>query len=232
MIKRHLRAVIPESLRLLIQRHRSPFGSKSSEAIFSEIYETGFWQYSETDSRSGPGSSMESTRILRKELKRFIVQNNIQSIVDVGCGDFNWMHTLIEHAFRYDGFDLVPQLIEKNEATYGSASCRFHVLDEDTTFPKGDVVIVRDVLVHLNYEAIRTLLRRVLLSEPSFLALTHFPTIKNENVITGHWRPLNWCIAPFHFPQPDFCLREMVDGKQLAVWKVSDDVERIDSFLS
>ena len=58
---------------------------------FCYIYENdGFFTYG-GESRSGAGSTLEITEKIRKDIVKLIKEKDIKSIVDLGCGDFNWM---------------------------------------------------------------------------------------------------------------------------------------------
>lgn len=57
--------------------------------VFTMIYRRGVWRDSE--SRSGSGSNMRATEAIRAELPRMLEALQIKSLLDVPCGDFNWM---------------------------------------------------------------------------------------------------------------------------------------------
>jgi hypothetical protein len=41
-----------------------------------------------------------------------------------------------------------------------------------------------------------------------------------REIVTGDWRPINWRIMPFHFPEPVAVIEENQGrGRQLAVWE-------------
>ena len=42
-------------------------------------------------SLSGPGSSLLSTRKIRQQMPLLIQDLEVRSVLDVGCGEFNWM---------------------------------------------------------------------------------------------------------------------------------------------
>lgn len=64
----------------------------SIEERFTRIYERGFW--GEPESASGPGSAWEQTRVLVRELPILFNRLAIRTLLDVPCGDFNWMREL------------------------------------------------------------------------------------------------------------------------------------------
>ena len=58
---------------------------------FQYIYKSKYWQDIKNGSVSGAGSNQISTEKVRKELTGFISQNKISSIIDIPCGDWQWM---------------------------------------------------------------------------------------------------------------------------------------------
>ena len=68
---------------------------------------------------SGFGSSFEATAAVRKAVAEIAERYAIASLLDVPCGDFNWMQHV---AFKgsYCGGDIVSELIAKNRARYGN----------------------------------------------------------------------------------------------------------------
>jgi glycosyltransferase involved in cell wall biosynthesis len=117
------------------------------EERFAYIYETGKWGTAE--SRSGVDSSRQATDRLRAELINLLEDEDVETIFDAGCGDFNWMRE-IRRNWDYTGGDIVPGLIEELNISFGSKDCRFVVFDIVEDIPaKVDLIICRDVLFHL-----------------------------------------------------------------------------------
>ena len=56
---------------------------------FTEIYTENLWASAE--SKSGTGSELRNTEVLRQELSVLLKKYKIQSMLDIPCGDFNWM---------------------------------------------------------------------------------------------------------------------------------------------
>jgi hypothetical protein len=91
----------------------------TTEERFTKIYKWNFWRAAE--SVSGPGSSLNDTETLRKQLPVIFRQFDIKSVVDAPCGDFRWMQLVVkDNDITYTGGDIVKPMIEKNQATFGS----------------------------------------------------------------------------------------------------------------
>ena len=127
--------------------------------VFKEIYLKNTWGNAE--SHSGHGSSASATRFIRAALPRILLDLGVQSIVDVPCGDFNWMR-LLDLPLDYFGADIVPELIEKNQRNYSRPGRAFGLLDvTKEPLPKADLVFSRDLLVHLSETDIRSALKNI-----------------------------------------------------------------------
>jgi glycosyltransferase involved in cell wall biosynthesis len=196
--------------------------------VFEEIYQTNAWGNSE--SHSGHGSSETATRFLRAELLRLLSDLGVRSMLDVPCGDFNWMR-LLDLPVDYFGADIVPQLIEANQKKYSRPGRAFGLLDAvKDPLPRADVVFSRDLLVHLSEQDIRSALRNIFDSGATYLVTTTFTSRgKNVDIPTGQWRVLNFQRPPFFFPRPIRLINEHCeegDGlwadKCLGIWKISD----------
>lgn len=125
---------------------------KGARRSFSHIYASNFWKSRE--SRSGPGSSLESTAVIRKALPKIIGEYSIESMLDAPCGDYNWMKT-IDKKCDYIGGDIAPDMVAVNNEKYSSEKVRFMHIDIITSeLLEVDLIFCRDCLQHLSYENI------------------------------------------------------------------------------
>jgi glycosyltransferase involved in cell wall biosynthesis len=196
--------------------------------VFEEIYLQNTWGNSE--SHSGHGSSTDATRFVRSALHELLRELGVKSMIDIPCGDFNWMR-LLDLPVDYLGADIVPQLIEKNKKNHARPGRAFQLLDiTKDPLPRADLVFSRDLLVHLSERDIRSALENIINSGARYLVTTTF-TSRDRNVAieTGQWRPLNLQRPPFLFPPPTRLINERCeegDGlwadKCLGVWSVSE----------
>jgi hypothetical protein len=197
--------------------------------IFDKIYREQAWNIHSDESVSGEGSTLTQTRTIAAALPDILRQLDIRSILDIPCGDFNWMRTVDLGAIRYIGADIVEDLVRRNGQRFASDLRTFLHLDllcDD--LPAADLVFCRDCLVHLSFEDIRKALANIRRNGAKFLATTHFTEeTQNLDINTGGWRPLNLQLHPFLFPDPVLLVNEHcteVDGafadKCIAVWDV------------
>lgn len=207
------------------------YQGKSAQEVFQHIYEHQSWNIQTHDSVSGEGSNREQTQTLIEELPALLQQLCVKSMLDLPCGDFHWMqHTKLD-GIQYTGADIVPQLIQKNQQAYANEHRQFLLKDLlRDPLPKVDLIFCRDCLVHFSNEDIRSALANIKASGSSYLMTTHFPQEDvNKNIVTGGWRPVNFCLPPFDLPSPLESLNEKCSemngafqDKSMAVWKIED----------
>jgi hypothetical protein len=196
---------------------------------FTIIYSKNKWGSSE--SSSGYGSTLTQTSNLRQELPALIKKYHIKSLLDVPCGDFNWLSTVDLNLDEYIGGDIVSDLVCDNQEKYQNENCCFELLDVTCShLPQVDLILCRDCLVHFSYKDIKSAIRNFKKSGATYLLTTTFITrTLNRNIITGGWRPLNLLLPPFNFPKP---ITIIIEGcteanqqffdKSLALWKLND----------
>lgn len=211
----------------LMSRLRKSRASQSANDVFERIYSTNYWR---GESRSGQGSDLIQTAIIRKEIPKLLEEFSIKSMVDVPCGDFYWMKE-VKLPVNYIGADIVTDMIRVNDKEYGNDLRKFRQLDVcKDELPCVDLVFSRDLLVHLSYEDIRRALQNMKESGSTWLLTTTF-TGRNSNtdIPTGDWRTLNLELPPFNFPAPVRLINEgctQFDGdyndKSLGLWKLQD----------
>src|SRR2546423_911829 len=89
------------------------------EERFARIYATNLW--SDPETRSGTGSNLDSTRVLRAELPKALRRLGVQVLLDAPCGDFTWMERVDLDDIQYIGGDIVSAVVEENRRRYSQA---------------------------------------------------------------------------------------------------------------
>ena len=208
--------------------------------IFIDIYDNN--GFGSLESKSGPGSTLDETQKLRESIKKIIKDKNIKSVVDIPCGDFNWMKEIVFNFENYIGGDIVKKAIDLNNEKYSNSRIKFIEFDIlNDEIPTGDLLIVRDVIGHFPIEDGVKILKNILNSKCKYLLSTTwakkigndwFPCEKNdvhrenEGVDYGRFYPVNLMSNPFNLPNAEIYLEEdvMVDNfengnrKTLALW--------------
>ena len=176
----------------------------SPEEIFKMIYHTHVWGDAETV--SGRGSKYEFTHSLREELPKLFTKYQIKSILDIPCGDFNWMKTIDLQNIDYIGADIVEELVKICVQKYSSENISFKTLDMSIdTLPKVDLILCRDGLGHLSESLALNTLQNFRKSGSKYLLATSFLSIsENVDIVTGYFRKINIGIEPFNEITLDF----------------------------
>lgn len=119
----------------------SEFDIKSPEAVYWDSrYAAG--------GNSGYGSYGEQ---LEKKLKWISQLEGISSVLEVGCGDFNFgknvLDTLKLSPQAYTGMDISRFIVERNKKLYPEYT--FKTIENGTEFQQADLLLCIDVLFHI-----------------------------------------------------------------------------------
>ncbi len=223
-LRDRLRAVwvtVRYSALVLLYKVRDPRAS-----VFRTIHRRQTW-----GGGSGGGSSLDQTKVVRDELPDLANALEVRSVVDAPCGDYVWMSEVEWELDSYVGVDIVPELIARNRAQYGTKDVSFLVADiTRDRLPRADLVVVRDCFVHLSFRDIAQALRMLRTSGSTYLLTTTYPGAvkRNRNIVNGWWRPLDFELPPFHFPPAKAIIYEHNTeefdrpAKSLGLWRFED----------
>jgi SAM-dependent methyltransferase len=172
---------------------------------FIEIYENNLW--GSTESVSGSGSEIQNTKVIQNELPVLLQKFNIKSILDIPCGDWNWMKNVNLCGASYIGADIVEPLIKSNKINYPNIDFRVMDLINDP-LPKVDLIFTRDCLGHLNNNNILKALKNCKESKSKYLLATSFTKWDiNPDIEDGGWKCINLMIPPFQL-NPIYLINE------------------------
>lgn len=153
--------LIPRSLRSLVASWRgnkihSQYAALSLPETFDRIYESRLWGGDDHSAlSSGPGSTGRYAQEYCDLLKGLLASHRIESLADLGCGDFNTGKLVSACVSRYIGLDIAQKIIDANTRAYARENVRFLQADiANDELPTADAAILRQVLQHLtNAEA-------------------------------------------------------------------------------
>lgn len=204
VLVRRLRASLKR--KIVAHRWRKVFKQKTTKDRFTIIYQEELWKGSE--SVSGYGSGLTYTENLRKMIVEIVNSFKIGSILDLACGDFNWMRYVVDKIPAYYlGVDIVDSMIEKNRLNYETDKVKFTTLDVvNDEIPSADLVICRDVLFHLPNEDILRIINKVVKSSSKYLLITNHiaeetESFENIDISTGDFRRIDLFRPPFNLPK-------------------------------
>lgn len=129
--------------------------TKTHTEVFSKIYSNRIWAPKETTPLSGAGSSLSYNQKYMNFLQTFIDEpsHQIQTIADLGCGDWTFSQELDFGNKQYLGMDCVSSVIETNQQKFARNNIEFQRGDFSKistlqTIQDRDLVILKDVLQH------------------------------------------------------------------------------------
>jgi len=145
-------------IQYIIDNHN--YKKMSRKQVFEDIYLRNVWargvRGADYEFYSGPGShERRYVEPYCKLIRKFISENNITKVCDIGCGDFNVASKWADDSILYEGVDIVQELIEHHNRKYGSDKRHFYCLDiiEDD-LPDAQLCLVKEVLQHLSNEEV------------------------------------------------------------------------------
>lgn len=165
----------------------------SDESFWNGIYLDNKYGWWGNKSKSGEGSEGSFAEYKKTLLNTLIQKYPIKSIVDFGCGDFNWMKD-VTGLSKYVGVDIVRFLIEEHNKTYKSdvhnfiygniANTKFHpdfIKHHGTKFDMG---ILFDILGHQLWDEIETSLDFIL----NKLDIKYLLVSNDKNCNPDYWK--------------------------------------------
>lgn len=164
--------------------------------IFDNIYRNDLWR-----GGSGSGSREEMTRDYRAFLQKFLSDNRIASVVDLGCGDWQFSRHMDWMGIDYTGVDVSSVVLEATR-NYSRDGVRFlHANAVTDALPAADLLIVKDVFQHWSNADILAFLPQ-LQNYRTALITNGFPeqamTLVNRDMPAGfqYW-PIDLTRPPF-----------------------------------
>ena len=167
--------------------------------IFSNIYKYNLWGFG-----SGTGSLKFNNQQYIDFMNNFLKDHNdISSIIDLGCGDWQLHKHINLNNKKYLGIDIVDEVIKVNKKKYGNLKIDFlcnNFLKEK--IPNADLIIVKDVLQHLSDENIKTFLNNIKNVKYKYLLITNDVSKFNLNyfdIPNGMYKPLDITKSPYNY---------------------------------
>jgi SAM-dependent methyltransferase len=185
-----------ELLRLFARKGRRILRFDEHARIFDKYYARDTW----IGGGSGSGSTPEATASYRDFLREFLRDNDIRSVLDLGCGDWQFSQLIDWTGIDYLGVD-VSKVVHQNTKAFARPGIRFQKLNGTSSdLPRADLLIMKDVIQHWSNEDIERFLPN--LSKFRYALITNGTHIgsreTNAEIRTGGCRPVDLTAAPFN----------------------------------
>lgn len=132
----------------------------SNFEVFEDLYSSKKWQVG--ISLSGPGSDPINAVEYVDFVRRILVANKVKTILDIGHGDWAMWPKKFFNDYHYTGIDLVKSLNDTMNKKHSNQNIKFLILDATTEdLPHADIVLVKDVLMHLSNTDISNILLKL-----------------------------------------------------------------------
>ena len=166
-----------------------------NKKVFSKIYKEDLWQ-----DGSGGGSKIENVREYVDVLQKYIDKPEIKTVIDLGCGDWQFSKFLDLSSVLYLGVDVVDSVIDSNIDLYSASNIDFISRDIITyELPQVDLIICKDVLQHLSNRDVISVLIKIIKSSKFALITNDFnsESTSNIDIENGDYRYLDLTLSPF-----------------------------------
>jgi hypothetical protein len=177
------------------------------EETFTSVYENSVWGNNMSDEykgSSGPGSTISfNIDTYIPFLKTFITDNNIKTVVDLGCGDFICGNLIYDDLdIQYTGYDGYKKIVDYHASI--NPIPKFTFIHLDFCFNKqdivgGDLCILKDVIQHWSLENIYSFFDYVIENKKfKYILICNccHQTCDNSDISNGDFRHLSSDFLP------------------------------------
>jgi SAM-dependent methyltransferase len=166
---------------------------------FNRIYAEGTWGRDVSGKGiSGTGSTLDITREYRAYVEDFMKKHSIKSVVDAGCGDWNFSSAMDWGGASYLGVDIASDVIAAVRNKHEKGNIKFQVGDITDELPAADLLISKDVLQHLSNNLVHKFIRNNLRKgKYKWVILTNDRGRENRDIANGGYRAIDLAATPF-----------------------------------
>jgi SAM-dependent methyltransferase len=185
--------------------------------IFNFIYSTDFW-----GGKSGPGSKPENAKEWIDTVNSFLLNKDIKTILDIGCGDWRIGKKINLEGKDYTGIDVSSVIID--EVSINSKDNIKFICDDIETmdFPDFDLILIKDVLQHLPNKSVISIMNKIITKSKYALICNDFEYNDNTDIFTGSYRKLDLCKDPFNYNLETTCIfKSGYHDKDIKVYRSS-----------
>lgn len=177
--------------------------------MFADIYANNRWGQG-----SGSGSAPSQNLAYRLFIENFLIANGIKSVLDFGCGDWQFSKLIDWDRVEYLGVDLVSSVVEANNIKYSRENIKFLRFEDFESLPSCDLVICKDVLQHVSVDLCINYIEKLKTKAKYLLVTNDTEPVDRLNIVirTGDWRPVRLDLTPFNYQTASVCSWYVHDG--------------------
>lgn len=160
------------------------------------------------------------------QIIQVFAQMGIRTICEAPSGRFHPMEEKTMNDLSYVGGDPDRHMVAINQKAGLAKNVRFQYMSMlYSTFPNVDLLICPNFLDWIPFSECRRVLRRLWQAQSTYIGITGFSLLNDSwDTALGDFRPINLCLAPFHFPPPHDVIpwKPMADERSdicLMLWK-------------
>lgn len=163
---------------------RNIFRGSLSKFLFSGSRSYWIKRY-ESGGNSGYGSYWRLAQFKAEVINRFIAENNISTVIDLGCGDGHQLSLL--KIPNYLGFDISERAIEFSRKTFESDSTKVFRHFDDYHDEKAELALSLDVLYHLIEDSVYdAYMKRLFIASDKYVIIYSSNTYSNQAIQASH----------------------------------------------
>lgn len=163
------------------------------------------------ESVSGFGSSKNAAKDIIHHLPIIINKFKIETIIDVPCGDWNWMKEIDLSSVTYLGLDIIDDLIKENNKKYSKENVSFKKFNAIINqIDYADLIISRDFLFHLSWDNANIFLKMLKRSKSKYLLTTTFDDIKENTDLNINQKNAGWGFRKINVEKEPYNLKNSV----------------------
>jgi SAM-dependent methyltransferase/transposase len=182
------------------------------KSIFNDIYTNNAWGHG-----SGFGTLEQNTREYRHYIQNFIRLNKVKSVLDIGCGDWQFSKLIDWSGVKYIGAD-VSDVVLSNTKKFAREGVEFMELDAlIDPLPEAELILLKEVVIHWSNEEILNFLPKLKEFERALITNGFYAdgirsADTNADIVTGDFRPVDLAEHPFNL-KGNYVFEYVIEGE-------------------
>jgi len=140
------------------------------------------------ETANGPASTVALSKPIQERLPHLVKEYEVGTMLDVACGDWNWMRLVDLGDVNYTGWEVEARLVDTCWQRLGAGDYK-HQGNKDfkcanmltaPEVPYFDLIMCRDFLIHLPNWYIADVLNKFIASGSKYLLTSNYPDSTNE----------------------------------------------------